>query len=71
MQQRGFAKEHVDLILRFGKKRRVGDAKMHTLTKRIAQKLLFLGYPKPLVEKCKSSYVVSNGQTVITVAHLY
>lgn len=71
IKQRGFRQEHVDFIVRHGSKQRVGSAVRYSITRRIAKSLSFKGVSKDLVEKCKSTYVVSAEGVVITVAHMY
>jgi len=71
MKQRGFTKEHIDLILHHGVRKRVGSAVRHQFTKKIAHQLRFQGYPPNLLDKCKSSYVVSHDDIIITIAHMH
>ena len=71
MQQRGFTCDHIDLILRFGVKRRVGSAVRCLLSKKIVQKLQHQGIPPSMLDKCKGAYVVYEKDIVITVAYMH
>jgi undecaprenyl pyrophosphate synthase len=71
MQQRGFTNEHIDFILRFGTKRRVGPAVRYLISKKVAQKLKYQGIAVNVLEKCTGAYVVSENDIVITVAFMH
>ena len=71
MQQRGFRRLHIEFILKHGKKIRFGDAMRYVMTKKILKTLISTDYSIDVLEKCSGSYVVANGDTVITVAHIY
>ena len=70
MQQRGFKSAHIELIMQLGKRQKIGNAIRFTMTKKITRRLLDQGGSVCLLEKCQSSFVVAQGQLIITVAHI-
>ncbi len=71
MQQRGFTNEHIDFILRYGTKRRVGSAVRYLISKKLALKLQHQGIALSVLDKCNGAYVVSENDLVITVAYMH
>lgn len=71
MVQRGFNEEHIHLIMQYGRKKRVGNAVRFILSKKRSRMLQHSGIPLNILDKCKGSFVVAEGSTIITIAHIH
>lgn len=71
MKQRGFNQDHIDFMLRHGRRERIGEGVRFWVTKRQLRKVRASKYPPAILEKCQGTFLVFCNNTVVTVAHIH